>query len=115
MRSIIGIIFFVSLLSTVILFFVSFCNYLIHYQLTGVQIIGAYKNNVYVSYWVNLMSVFVLVAIISFVIFIFTKPKVIVGGENMYSFENKVAVGNGVADEYVTVRIKKDELSKINN
>lgn len=84
---------------------------MIAYQITGEQIIEAYEKNIYVSYWVKLMFFFAGVAVISFIGLIITKPKVV--DEGMQVYENRQFAGSGPVDEYVAVRVKKDELFKL--
>lgn len=50
--------FFIFLVGTIILFFVTVCNYLIAYGIKGEHLTEAYINNPYVGYWVNLFFVF---------------------------------------------------------
>jgi hypothetical protein len=96
------------------LIFVSLCNYLIAYQITRESVKEAILNNVYVKYWVYLLIFFSCTAVVSFLGLLFSKPEDYVD-EGRQVFENQGRVGNGAIEEYVTVRIKRDELSKLNS
>jgi hypothetical protein len=111
MKNLFGMIFSISLGGSVILILVSLCNYLIAYQTAGQQVMEAFENNTYVRYWVNLTLVFLGTAVGSFFGFLLIKPKASVN-EDMQVMENR-QMGAGPVDEYVTVRVKKDELSKL--
>ena len=94
----------------------SVCNYLIAYQITGESVVEAVKSNIYVKCWTYLVGFFACAAIVSFVGFLFMKPKKQqYMDEGMQVFESRSTVGTGpiAADEYVTVRLKRDELSKL--
>ena len=112
MINLLNSIFFIAIWATLILTFVSSCNYLITYQITRESVKEAVIKNVYVKYWVNLLIFFACTAVISFLGLLFMKPQEYVD-EGMQVFENQGRVGNGPIDEYVTVRIKRDELSKL--
>lgn len=112
MRNLLGILFFTSFLASIILVFVSGCNYLIASQTTGVSIKEAYANNVYVSYWVNLLFFFIGVTILTLIPVLIMKPKEVVD-EGMRIYDNQRVAGLGPVDEYVTVRVKRDDLSKL--
>ncbi|WP_010095440.1 hypothetical protein [Ornithinibacillus scapharcae] len=112
MRNLLGILFLLSIGATLILFVVSLCNYLIAYQTSGIEVKDAVMNNVYVRYWVYLLAFFVAMTVISFLGFLVMKPKVY-DDEGMQVYENQRGVGNGPVDEYVTVRVKRDDLSKL--
>lgn len=114
LKVILGFIFFISLWASVILLFVCVCNYLIAYISTGNSFSEVYGNNLYVRYWVNLLCFFLSTFIISFLGFIVIKPaKMESEGFRVYENRGGFSNGRGPVDEYVTVRIKKDELSKL--
>jgi hypothetical protein len=112
MKNFFGVIFLISLGASVFLLLVSVCNYLIAYQTAGERVVEAFMNNVYVRYWVNLLVFFIGAAVFSFLCFIVTGPSK-VEKEAMQVYENRRVAGGGPVDNYVTVRVKRDDLSKL--
>jgi len=121
---------FVLLLSglgTAITLVVSISNYLLAYIVGKEGIAEAVSNNVYVKYWVTLAAVFLGLTILLLIFSLLTNRKkteseqVVVPSEIAnyrefhHTFVNSSKNGAGQADEYVTVRVKKSELSKLSS
>ena len=114
MKNILGIIFLISLVGTIILLFTSVGNYLLAYVTTGDQLIEAYRKNIYVRFWINLLAFFFGTLVLSFLGFLVFRPKTVEeDGFQVYANSRGAGYGQGPVDEYVTVRVKKDDLSKL--
>lgn len=71
-------------------------NYLVAYQTTGESVTEAVKSNVYVKYWAYLLGFFACTVIVSFIGFLFMKPKEYeYMDEGMQVFESRSAGGTG--------------------
>ncbi|RLQ93676.1 hypothetical protein [Falsibacillus albus] len=115
MKNMLGFVTILSLIASIILVFICTCNYLIDYHTTGEHFTEAMKNNVYVSYWVYLLIFFAGTLVLSFLGSIILRPSV-VEEEGFRVYEDPVRMGYGQGppvEEYVTVRMKKSELSKV--
>lgn len=85
---------------------------MIAYLATGQELLEAITNNVYVRYWVNLLAFSASTFLISLIGFLVIRPKV-VEQDGFRMYENQRNQGVGPVDEYVTVRVKKNDLSKL--
>jgi heme/copper-type cytochrome/quinol oxidase subunit 2 len=110
-----------SCLITVITFIVSVCNYLVAYEIERGEIKEVIFNNPYVKYWVDLTSFFLVVTVFLLILLLIISLKGKKSGQvfvpNTINYRNTYdgtySSGIGQIDEYVTVRLKKSELSKL--
>jgi len=108
----------VSCLATVMSLFVSLTNYLVSYSVGNTSITDAINYNIYVKYWVYLTAFFLGLTILLLIVFLIVKPKNKQSdiSNNDSEFTNTYADTNtsesGPVDEYVSIRVKKSELSR---